>query len=101
MKKLLIIFFIASIPILYLYEHNCSFRMTRQIADMEEEKKLLTEQLEQSKIEAAKAFCFPSIEAKALALNLAYPVPDSENKTNLSLTSFANQNGNKTSKCTR
>jgi hypothetical protein len=68
--------------------------MTRQIADLAEEKKLLTEQLEQSKIDAAKAYCFPAIEAKALALNLTFPTPDSLIKTNLSLTSLANQNGN-------
>lgn len=75
--------------------------MTRQIADMEEEKKLLTEQLEQSKIDAAKAYCFPAIEAKALALGLIFPTADSLNKSNLSLTSLANQNGNNRLKCTR
>jgi len=68
--------------------------MTRQIADMEEEKKLLTEQLEQSKIDAAKAFCYSAIEAKALALGLTFSTPDSLNQANVSLTSLANQNGN-------
>jgi hypothetical protein len=77
MKKVLLLLFFASIPILYLCEHNLSFQMTRQIADMEEEKKLLTEQLEQNKIDAAKAFCYPAIEAKAVALGLTFPKPDS------------------------
>ena len=107
MKKFLILIFFASIPILYLCAHNTSFRLTRQIADMEEEKKLLTEQLEQSKIDAAKAFCYPAIEAKALAIGLTFPVTDSLNRknTNPTLTnkrqgapsvrsSLANQSGN-------
>lgn len=63
--------------------------MTRQISDMEEEKKLLTEHLEQYKIDAAKAYCYPVIEAKALSLGLTFPKPDSSNKFNVNLTSLA------------
>lgn len=62
--------------------------MTRQITDMEEEKKILTENLEQYKIEAAKVFCYPVIEKKALGLGLTFIKPDSTNKFNMNLTSL-------------
>ncbi|MEO0092772.1 MAG: hypothetical protein ABIK93_05420 [candidate division WOR-3 bacterium] len=79
MKKFLLLISLALIPILYLCTHNTSFRLTRQIAEMEEEKKLLTEQLEQNKIRLTKAFSYTVIEAKALAIGLTFPTPDSSN----------------------
>ena len=88
MKKAIILIFITSLPILYLCTHYLSFRMTRQISEMEEEKKLLIENLEQYKIEAAKVFCYPVIEKKALGLGLTFIKPDSTNKFNMNLTSL-------------
>ncbi|MFB0509081.1 MAG: hypothetical protein ACETVX_01145 [bacterium] len=91
MKKILILIFLASIPILYLCAHNRSFRMTRQITDLEEEKKLLGEQLEQLRIEAAKAYSYSTIETKAIALGLTFTPTDSSNRLSENLTSMANK----------
>jgi len=82
MKKFLFLTFFASIPVLYLCAHNASFRLTRQIADMEEEKKLLTEQLEQNKVLLAKVFAYPAIEAKALTIGLTFPNQETLNQIN-------------------
>jgi hypothetical protein len=101
MKKVLLLIFFGSIPILYLCAHNRSFRMTRQIADMEEEKKLLTEQFQQSKIDAAKAFCYPAIEAKALALGMTFPTLESLSSIQSNFTSIANHEIKTQMKCKR
>lgn len=77
MRKFLFLIFFASILILYLCAHTISFHLTRQIADMEEEKKLLIEQLEQNKALLAKTFSYPAIEAKALTIGLTFPSSDS------------------------
>ena len=83
MKKVVVLIFFSSIPILYLCTHNFSFRMTRQITDMEEEIKMLTEQLEQYKIEAAKALSYSAMETKALGLGLTFTTVESLTQINL------------------
>ena len=101
MKKILILIFLFSIPVLYLCAHNRSFRMTRKISDMEEEKKMLTEQLQQERIEATKAYSYPAIEAKALTLGMSFATTESVNVTNPVLTSVANQETKNSTRCTR
>ncbi len=69
--------------------------MTRQIADLEEGKKLMNEQLEQLKIDATKAYSYLTIEAKAMGIGLSFPSSETLNqKETKELTSLAKQNNN-------
>jgi hypothetical protein len=40
------VFLLCGLAVSYLYQHSCSIRLTRRIADMEKQRQLLTEKLE-------------------------------------------------------
>jgi hypothetical protein len=73
MKRILLVFFIASLFILYLFQHRYSVLTTQQLAKLEKQKQLLKQELILLEGEKTKTFLYSNLEDSAVQLNLLFP----------------------------
>jgi len=82
MKKILLAILVASISILYLFQHRYSISCTQELAKLEKQQQLMKEELTALECQKAKVFLFSNLEDTAKQLNLTFPknARDSEGK---------------------
>ncbi len=73
MKRILLVFFIALLFILYLFQHRYSVLATQQLAKLEKQKQLLKQELILLEGEKTKTFLYSNLEDSAMQLNLLFP----------------------------
>lgn len=75
--RILMLVMLCGLALGYLYQHNCSLRLTRQLSNLEKERRLLAEELDSIDIEIARLSCFGRLESLWIAeLPAAAPIDE-------------------------